>query len=62
MVGRATAGAYGHWVRMSLALAYVKPEAAEPGTALAVEILGERFPAKVIPHSPYDPENKSLRA
>ncbi len=62
MVGRATAGAYGHWVGTSLALAYVKPEVAEPGTELEVEILGQRFAAKVVPDSPYDPENTSLRA
>ena len=61
MVGRATAGAYGHHVGKSLALAYVQPGAAEPGTALEVEILGNRFPATVIPESPYDPENTSLR-
>ena len=39
MVGRATAGAYGHAVKKSLALAYVEPEAAAPGTALEIEIL-----------------------
>ena len=61
MVGRATAGAYGHFVGKSLALAYVQPGAAEPGTALEVEILGNRFPATVMPESPYDPENTSLR-
>ena len=61
MVGRATAGAYGHHVGKSLALAYVQPGAAEPGTALEVEILGNRFPATVISESPYDPENASLR-
>jgi dimethylglycine dehydrogenase len=62
MVGRATAGAYGHAVKKSLALAYVEPEAAAPGTALEIEILGDRRAAEVIEHSPYDPENASLRA
>ncbi|NNG03977.1 MAG: FAD-dependent oxidoreductase [Inquilinus sp.] len=62
MVGRCTAGAYGHFVGKSLALAYVRPDAAAPGSALEVEILGRRFPATVIPESPYDPENASLRA
>ena len=61
MVGRCTAGAYGHSVGKSLALAYVEPAVAEPGTALEVVILGKRFPATVIPESPYDPENASLR-
>ena len=62
MVGRATAGAYGHAVKKSLALAYVEPEAAAPGTALEIEILGDRRAAEVIAHSPHDPENARLRA
>jgi len=62
MVGRATAGACGHFVGKSLALAYVQPGVAEPGTGLELEILGERWPAKVIPDSPHDPENARLRA
>jgi len=61
MVGRATAGAYGHCTGKSLALAYVQPEAADHGTDLKIEILGVRRTARVIPDSPYDPENKSLR-
>ncbi|WP_282607153.1 FAD-dependent oxidoreductase [Pelagibius sp. Alg239-R121] len=62
MIGRVTAGAFGHSVGKSLALAYVKPEAADPGTELKVDILGELFPARVIEESPYDPENTALRA
>ena len=62
MVGRATAGAYGHVVEKSLALAYVKPDAAEPGTELEIEILGDRRPATVVEPSPWDPENARLRA
>ncbi|MEE9596494.1 MAG: FAD-dependent oxidoreductase [Acidiferrobacterales bacterium] len=62
LVGRATAGAYGHVVKKSLALAYVKPETAKVGTALKIEILGKRHRATVIEESPWDPENKRLRA
>jgi dimethylglycine dehydrogenase len=61
MVGRVTAGAYGHHVGKSLALAYVKPEVAEVGTKLEVVVLGERRGAVVVEESPYDPENESLR-
>lgn len=52
MIGRATAGAYGHVVGKSLAIGYVSPDAAAPGTALEIEILGERRAARVIPDSP----------
>jgi dimethylglycine dehydrogenase len=62
MVGRATSGAYGYTVGQSLAVAYVKPEVAQPGTELKIEILGRKYPAVVIPESPWDPENARLRA
>ncbi len=62
MIGRATSGCYGHSIRKSLALAYVKSGNSEIGTECEIEILGERLPALVIPESPCDPENKKLRA
>ncbi len=62
MVGRATSGAYGYTIGKSLAVAYVKPDAAAIGTELKIEILGKKCPAVVIPESPWDPENKRLRA
>ena len=62
MVGRATSGVYGHTVGRSLALAYVRPEAAGLGTELAIDILGSHRPARVIPESPHDPENARLRS
>src|SRR5690606_35265755 len=62
LVGRATSGNYGWRLGKSLALAMVRPDVAEPGTALEIEILGRRHPATVIPESPYDPENERLRS
>jgi len=62
MVGRATAGCYGHVLRKSLAIGYIKPEFAEVGTELSIEILGERKRATVVVESPYDPANADLRA
>ena len=59
MVGRVTAGAYGHFLGRSLALAYVE---AGVGSRLEIEILGRRYPARVIEDSPHDPENARLRA
>jgi dimethylglycine dehydrogenase len=62
LVGRATAGCYGHVVGKSLALAYVLPRYAAVGSELEIEILGERRRATVIGESPFDPENLRLRA
>ena len=61
LVGRATGGNYGFRVGKSLALAMVKPELAEVGTTLEMDILGAMHRATVIPESPYDPENERLR-
>jgi dimethylglycine dehydrogenase len=62
IVVRATSGYYGHVLKKSLAIGYVKPPFAAVGTPLQIEILGERKKATVLVDSPYDPENKDLRA
>ncbi len=62
MVGRATSGYYGHFLKKSLAIGYVKPEFAAVGTGLQIEILGERKQATVLVDSPHDPENLALKA
>ena len=62
MVGRATAGAHGHFIGKTLALAYVDAGEGEVGAEMEIEILGERYAVKVIEESPHDPENKRLRA
>ena len=62
MVGRATSGNYGFRLEQSLALAMVRPELGEVGTALEIEILGGKYPARVVQESPWDPDNARLRA
>jgi dimethylglycine dehydrogenase len=62
IVGRATAGYYGHALRKSLGLGYIKPEFSTVGGSIEIEILGERKRATILVDSPYDPENKDLRA
>ncbi len=62
MIGRATAGCYGHVLGKSLAIGYVQPEHAAVGSTLQIEILGERKQATVVVESPYDPANLELRA
>ena len=62
MIGRATSGYYGHCLKKSLAIGYVKADAAPVGTPLSIEVLGERRAATVVRESPYDPDNLELRA
>jgi dimethylglycine dehydrogenase len=62
LVGRATGGNYGFRVEKSLALAMVRPEHADLGTALEMTILGARHRVTVIPESPYDPDNARLKS
>ncbi len=62
VVGRGTAGGYGHHVGKSLMLGYVRSDVAEVGRECEVRLMGEKRPARIIPESPYDPENTALRA
>jgi dimethylglycine dehydrogenase len=61
-VGMTSSGGYGHRMGESLAMGYVKPELAEVGTELEVEILNERFPANVVPLLYYDPKNDRMKS
>ena len=61
LVGRCTSGGYGWRVEKSLALGMIDSKYSELNTLLEVEILGERFPAKIIAESPFDPKNERLR-
>jgi dimethylglycine dehydrogenase len=62
IVGRATAGGYGHVLRKSLAIGYVDPAFAAVGTEIVIEVLGERRRATVLVDSPFDPDNLHLKA
>ena len=63
IVGETTSGAWGYRVNASVALAMLRPEVAQAGTELEVEIYGERRKAVVQPDQPlWDPENERLRA
>ena len=62
VVGRATGGGYGWRLEKSLALGMVRPDLAEPGTTLEIEILGKRYDATVLQESPYDPANEKIRS
>ncbi len=62
VVGRGTAGGYGHYVKKSLMLGYIRSDAAEIGRECQVRVLDQLRPARIIADSPYDPENEALRA
>ena len=62
VVGRATGGDFGFRLNKSLALGMVKPELAKVGQKLEIDILGTMHKVSVIEDSPYDSENKLLRA
>jgi dimethylglycine dehydrogenase len=62
IVGRATGGNYGFRIGKSLALAMVRPDLAQTGTELRMDILGTDHRVTIVPESPYDPKNERLRA
>ncbi|MDU8945291.1 GcvT family protein [Ovoidimarina sediminis] len=61
VVGTVTSGEWGYRTGLNLALAYVDPGSAGTGSRVEIDMLGERFPAEVIPRGPYDPENLRVR-
>ena len=62
VIGRATGGEYGFRLDKSIALAMVKPDLANVGEKLKVDILGKMYEATILEESPFDVENKLLRA
>ncbi|MCX7565310.1 FAD-dependent oxidoreductase [Sulfitobacter sp. F26169L] len=59
-IGRVTSGAYGYFVGLSLALAYIKGGSA--GEVVDVMVLGKPHKATILAEPPFDPEGKRLRA
>jgi glycine cleavage system aminomethyltransferase T/glycine/D-amino acid oxidase-like deaminating enzyme len=60
--GRVTTGGYGYTVERSIAYAYIPPEPAEPGTAVAVEIFGRWVEGEVAAEPLFDPKGERIRA
>jgi dimethylglycine dehydrogenase len=60
-IGVTTSGGYGHFTRMSLALAYVDAHHATEGAEVGVDMLGRRSRARLTTTPVYDPENRRLR-
>ena len=47
-VGTVTSGTFGPTVQKAIAMAYVRPECAQPGTKLLVDVRGRQEPACVV--------------
>ena len=62
LVGRTTSGGYGHALELSLAMAYLAPEAAAEGTEVEISIFGDRRKARVVQMPLYDPKSEKLRS
>ncbi|PUB16452.1 FAD-dependent oxidoreductase [Yoonia sediminilitoris] len=62
VVGSIASVVYGHTVGKILAFAYIKPHAADPGTALEVIIHGKPRAARVLGEPGYDPQSLAPRA
>ncbi|WP_306147563.1 MULTISPECIES: FAD-dependent oxidoreductase [unclassified Roseibium] len=63
IVGETTSSAFGFRVDACVALGMVRADLAEAGTALEVEVYGQRFPVTVQPDGPlWDPQNLRLKA
>jgi len=62
VVGRATGGDFGFRLNKSIAIGMVKPELATTGQKLQIDILGKMHDVTILEESPYDPENKLLKA
>jgi dimethylglycine dehydrogenase len=57
--GYVTSGGFGPRTGLSLAYAYLKPDA--PLEALEVEVTGVKVPASALAEAPYDPKGERLR-
>src|SRR6266404_3060181 len=61
LAGYVTSGTYGHHVKESLALGYVRPQYYEHDAAFEVELLGKRCPARLSQRARFDPEGTRMR-
>jgi 4-methylaminobutanoate oxidase (formaldehyde-forming) len=62
VLGWVTSGGYGYSVEKSIAYAYLPVEVGIAGTALDVEILGERIAATVVREPLWDPRNERIKS
>jgi dimethylglycine dehydrogenase len=61
-VGSVSSGGYGPNTHRSLAFAFLRPDAAKPGTMLEISLFGDMCPATVLAEPVLDPQNERLKA
>ncbi len=61
-IGQVSSGGYGFFAEKSLALAYLRADAAHPGETVEVAILGQPHRARILAEPPFDPGGARLRA
>ena len=61
IVGVVTGGAYGHHTQTNIAMGYVDPQYAEPGTELSVTVIGQPSAAVVATEPMFDPGHERPR-
>jgi dimethylglycine dehydrogenase len=59
VVGFVTSSAYGHYVKQSLAMAYVDNDALN--NELVVDVIGDPRPCMILSEPAYDPKGKRIR-
>jgi dimethylglycine dehydrogenase len=62
LAGYVTSATYGHTVKESLALGYVKPRFYADDAAFEIELLGKRRPAKLSARARVDPDGTRMRS
>jgi len=61
VIGTVTSGDWGHRIGKNIALGFVEPTYAAPGTTFDVDILGQRTQATVVTSPLYDPKSLNVR-
>ncbi len=61
VVGTVTSAGWGHRVGKNIAMGFIEPGLAEPGTVVGIDIVGQRFEATVAEACLYDPDNARVK-
>ncbi len=62
LVGTVTSGGFGYRTGLNLAMGFMMPRFGRIGTECEIDIIGSRWPARIIEECPYDPQHKAMRS